>query len=91
MRGKNHHTKKTKRLEGTEHTYLKREARRLYHFIKGGNPNLSQNKEMMFLQMLEGLNKEEAELILVHKRQRVKQEIQGFNGKFSQRCVQLER
>ena len=36
--------------EGTEHTYLKREARRLYHFIKGGNPNLSQNKrEMMFL------------------------------------------
>ena len=46
---------------------------------------------MMFLQMLEGLNKEEAELILIRKRQRVKQEIQGFNGKFSQRCVQLER
>ena len=37
--------KENEAIEGTEHTYLKREARRLYHFIKGGNPNLSQNKE----------------------------------------------
>ena len=43
--GKNQYTKKTKRPEGTEHTYLKREARRLYHFIKGGNLTYRRIKE----------------------------------------------
>ena len=67
--------------EGTEHTYLKREARRLYHFIKGGNPNLSQNKrEMMFLQMLEGLNKEEAELILAAKDKELNKKYKGLTA-----------
>ena len=37
--------------------YWRHEARKLYHFIKGGNPTLNQNKrEMMFVQMLEGLH-----------------------------------
>tara|TARA_B100000900_G_scaffold107859_1_gene89771 strand:+ start:771 stop:1238 length:468 start_codon:yes stop_codon:yes gene_type:complete len=67
--------------EGTEHTYLKREARRLYHFIKGGNPNLSQNKrEMMFLQMLEGLSKEEAELILAAKDKELNKKYKGLTA-----------
>ena len=35
--------------EGTEHTDLSYESRKLYHFIVGGNPQLSQNKrESMF-------------------------------------------
>jgi hypothetical protein len=54
--------------EGTEHTLLGHEARKLYHFIKGGNPSLKQNKrEMMFVQMLEGLHKDEAELLIAAK------------------------
>ena len=54
--------------EGTEHTLLQKEVRRLYHFIKGGNPALKQNKrEMMFVQMLEGLHKDEAVLLVAAK------------------------
>ena len=30
--------------EGTEHTLLSQEVKRLYHFIEGGNPALTQNK-----------------------------------------------
>ena len=50
--------------EGTEHTMLLQEARKLYHFIKGGNPTLNQNKrESMFVKMLEGLNENEANVL----------------------------
>ena len=52
---------------GTEHTQLEREARLLHHFFKGGS-NVSQNKrEMMFIQMLEGLHPEEAKIICLVK------------------------
>lgn len=50
---------------GTEHTWLKQEVKRMFHFLKGGNPQLSQMKrDNMFIQMLEGLSKEEAELLV---------------------------
>ena len=43
--------------EGTEHASLSYESRKLYHFIRGGNPQITQNKrETMFVQMLEGLH-----------------------------------
>lgn len=67
--------------EGTEHTYLKREARRLYHFIKGGNPNLSQNKrEAMFVQILEGLTKEEADLLIAAKDKSLNKKYKGLTA-----------
>ena len=67
--------------EGTEHTYLKREARRLYHFIKGGNPNLSQNKrEAMFIQILEGLTKEEADLLIAAKDKELNKKYKGLTA-----------
>jgi len=67
--------------EGTEHTYLKREARRLYHFIKGGNPNLSQNKrEAMFVQILEGLTKPEAELLIATKDKTLNKKYKGLTA-----------
>ena len=51
--------------EGTEHTVLASEARKLYNFIQGGNNALTQNKrEMMFVQMLEGLHESEAFMIV---------------------------
>ena len=55
-------------LEGTEHTILAAEARKLHNFIQGGNNALNQNKrEMMFVQMLEGLHRDEANLLVAAK------------------------
>ena len=54
--------------EGTEHNMLVHEARTLYHYIKGGNPNLTQNRrENMFIQLLEGMHRDEAELVVAAK------------------------
>jgi len=51
--------------EGTEHTVLASEARKLYNFIQGSNNALTQNKrEMMFVQMLEGLHQTEAYMLV---------------------------
>ena len=51
--------------EGTEHTVLAMEARKLYNFIQGGNNALTQNKrEMMFVQLLEGLHQTEAYMLV---------------------------
>ena len=57
--------------EGTEHTLLEKEARLLHHFFKGGS-NVSQVKrEQMFVQMLEGLNKGEAEALVLAKDKKI--------------------
>jgi|TARA_R110000765_G_scaffold141512_1_gene242464 hypothetical protein len=66
--------------EGTEHTLLGHETRKLYHFIKGGNPQLTQNKrEMMFVQMLEGLHKDEAELLIAAKDKSLHRKYKGLS------------
>ena len=53
---------------GTDHTSLRREWKTLYHFIKGGNPSLSNlRRETMFVQLLEGLHPKEAEIICLVK------------------------
>ena len=53
---------------GTDHTSLRREYAQLYHFIKGGNDSLSNiRRESMFIQMLEGLHPDEAEIICLVK------------------------
>ena len=66
--------------EGTEHTLLGHESRKLYHFIKGGNPQLTQNKrEMMFVQMLEGLHKDEAELLIAAKDKSLHRKYKGLS------------
>ena len=54
--------------EGTEHTMLSSEASRLYHYVQGGNNALAQNqRESMFVQMLEGLHPSEAEILVSAK------------------------
>jgi hypothetical protein len=66
--------------EGTEHTLLGHEVRKLYHFIKGGNPKLARNKrEMMFVQMLEGLHKDEAELLIAAKDKNLHRKYKGLS------------
>ena len=48
--------------------YKRQEWKNLYHFIKGGNDSLSKTRrETMFIQMLEGLHPEEADLICIIK------------------------
>lgn len=44
------------------------EARKLYLFVKGGNPALTKLKrEMLFIQFIEGIDKDDAKLILAVK------------------------
>ena len=53
---------------GTEHSVLSYESRKLYHYIEGGNGDLSQRKrETMFVQMLEGLHESEADVLVAAK------------------------
>lgn len=53
---------------GTDHTSLRKECRNFYHFVKGGNDSLSKTRrESMFIQMLEGLHPEEAEILCLVK------------------------
>ena len=67
--------------EGTEHNVLSYEARKLYHFIKGGNPSLTQNKrEMMFVQMLEGLSENESILLIAAKDKKLHQIYKGLSS-----------
>ena len=67
--------------EGTEHNVLSYESRKLYHFIEGGNPTLSQNKrEAMFVQMLEGLHPNEADILVAAKDKVLHQKYKGLSA-----------
>ena len=53
---------------GTDHTRLEQESKGLYRFVKGGQDSLkSLKRESMFVQLLEGLAAEEAELLCLIK------------------------
>ena len=53
---------------GTDHSRLSHEYRGFYRFCKGGDNRLSDMKrENMFIQLLEGLHKDEAELVCLVK------------------------
>ena len=54
--------------KGTDHSVLEKEYRRLYLFFKGGNSGLKQvSRENLFIQLLEGLCEEEAQLLVLIK------------------------
>tara|TARA_S200002703_G_scaffold78016_1_gene67196 strand:- start:1316 stop:1768 length:453 start_codon:yes stop_codon:yes gene_type:complete len=54
--------------EGTEHTLLLHEYKKLYNFVKGGNDGLQKSRrEMMFIQLLEGLHEKEAKILSLVK------------------------
>lgn len=66
--------------EGTEHTILASEAKKLFHYIAGGNPQLAQNKrEMMFVQLLEGLHPDEADLLVSAKDKSLHRKYKGLS------------
>ena len=53
---------------GTEHTLLYTESKRLWHFVKGAdNRTTKTRKEMLYIQMLEGLHADEAKLLIAVK------------------------
>ena len=66
--------------EGTEHTILASEARKLYNFVEGGNGALTKNKrEMMFVQLLEGLHPDEADLLVSAKDKSLHRKYKGLS------------
>tara|TARA_B100001113_G_scaffold349225_1_gene344291 strand:- start:4063 stop:4497 length:435 start_codon:yes stop_codon:yes gene_type:complete len=64
---------------GTEHSKLEHEARILFHFFKGGSKLTPIKRETMFIQLLEGLHQDEAEVVIkavnktLHKRYKITQ------------------
>jgi hypothetical protein len=53
-------------------TTIRREFKRFYHFVKGGNPSLkSLRRESMFINLLEGLHPLEAEILCLVKDKRL--------------------
>ena len=65
---------------GTEHTNLHTEARKLYHYLEGGNADLTQNKrETMFVQLLEGLHETDAEVLVAAKDKILHRKFKGLS------------
>ena len=66
--------------EGTEHTLLSQEVRRFYHYIEGAdNKTPRMRKETMFIQMLEGLHKDEAQVVCYAKDKVLHQKYKGLS------------
>jgi len=66
--------------EGTEHTLLSQEVRKFWHYIEGAdNQTPRMRKETMFIQMLEGLHKSEAEIVCYVKDKVLHQKYKGLS------------
>lgn len=67
--------------KGTEHSLLKNESKRLWHFVEGADAQTTKTqKETMFIQMLEGLHAEEAELLLGVKDKNLNKKYKGLTA-----------
>ena len=78
--------------EGTEHTSLINEVHNFHNYVKMdrsrlgmaevvGNPGLnSAKREMMFIQLLEGLHKDEANLVILAKDKKVSKTYKGLTA-----------
>jgi hypothetical protein len=59
-------------LDGRGRTSLRREYQNLYHYVQGGNNGLSTiRREMMFINLLQGLHPKEAEVLIYTKDKRL--------------------
>ena len=59
-------------LDGRGKTSLRREYQNLYHYVKGGNDTLTTiRREMMFINLLQGLHPKEAEVLILTKDKRL--------------------
>ena len=67
--------------DGTEHTQLFQESKKLWRFIKGADSKTPQwKKEQMFVQMLEGLSQGEAEVVVAAKDKKLHQVYKGLSA-----------
>jgi len=65
---------------GTQHTYLESESSKLWHFIRGGDDKLNRvRKETLFIQVLEGLHKDEAEVLIGVKEKKLNNMYKGLS------------
>ena len=65
---------------GTEHTDLNMESRKLYHFIEGGNYDITQTKrETLFIQVLEGLQESDADVLVAAKEKSLHRKFKGLS------------
>ena len=65
---------------GTEHTTLATESKKLWHYIRGADGQTPQwKKEQMFVQILEGLQEGEAELLVNAKDKKLHQVYKGLS------------
>jgi hypothetical protein len=69
--------------EGTDHTKLEKEVRLLHHFFKGGSSVKQTKREQMFIQMLEGLHQDEANVLILAKDKKL-----GKRWKITKQCVE---
>lgn len=59
-------------LNGRGRTSLRKEWQNLYHYVKGGNNSLTTiRREMMFINLLQGLHPREAEVLVLTKDKRL--------------------
>ena len=66
---------------GTEHTVLAMESKKLWHFIKGADNQTPQHKkETMFIQVLENLSEEEANLLINIKDKKLNKIYKGLTA-----------
>ena len=65
---------------GTDHTVLSQEAKRLYLLIKGGEKLKQSKRELIFIQMLEGLCAEEAEFLVAVVNKKINNKYKGFTA-----------
>ena len=76
---------------GTEHTMLSQESKRLWHFVEGADAETTKTqKETMFIQILEGLHKSEAEVLLNMKDKKLNKVYKGLKRIGSERSFWLE-
>ena len=55
-------------LDGRGRTSIRREYQNLYHYVKGGNDSLTTTRrEMMFINLLQGLHPKDAEILILVK------------------------
>ena len=69
--------------EETEHTRLVHEYRKLYLFFRGGATISQSRRETLFVQLLEGLQKGEAEVLCLMKDKSI-----GKRWKITKQCVE---
>ena len=65
---------------GTEHSLLENESKKLWHFIKGADNRTNKTqKENMFIQILEALHKDEADVLINTKDKKLNKVYKGLS------------